>query len=149
MKKIFLIIIVVFMVVGCSLKKENIPCYNSEEFKNAILVLNDTETIVMYSRRFDEKSKKIIVDKIRDINVEKVDKIVNILMHANEWTGAVTTPFPGNELQFYNKDGEKIASFIYNGASDLVVDNETFVLTDYDKESLNMLINNMENKLKL
>lgn len=142
MKKIFLLIIITFIIVGCSIRKEEIPCYNSKEFKDAILVLNDTETIVMYSRYFDEKERKIKVNKIMDINVDKVDKIVNILIKSNEWTGPITQPFPSNELQFYNKEGEKIATFIYNGASDLVVDNKTFVLTDYDKELLDKLLNN-------
>ena len=149
MKKLVLIIICIFMTLGCSFNKEKIPCYKSEEFKDAIEVLKDTKTIVMYKREFDEKTKEIYLSKIKELNEDKTNKIVDILVKSEEWTGAVSQPFPGNELQFYNKEGEKIATYIYNGASDLIVDNKTYVLTNFDKTSLDMLINNMDLKLKL
>lgn len=137
------------MTLSCSFNKEKIPCYKSEEFKDAIEVLKDTKTIVMYKREFDEKTKEIYLSKIKELNEDKTNKIVDIFIKSEEWTGAVSLPFPGNELQFYNKEGEKIATYIYNGASDLIVDNKTYVLTNFDKTSLDMLINNMDLKLKL
>lgn len=137
------------MTLSCSFNKEKIPCYKSEEFKDAIEVLKDTKTIVMYKREFDEKTKEIYLSKIKELNEDKTNKIVDILVKSEEWTGAVNLPFPGNELQFYNKEGKKIATYIYNGASDLIVDNKTYVLTNFDKTSLDMLINNMDLKLKL
>lgn len=149
MKKFILIIICIFITLGCSFNKEEIPCYKSEEFKEAIEVLKDTKTIVMYKREFDEKTKEIYLSKIKELNEDKTNKIVDILVKSEEWTGAVSQPFPGNELQFYNKEGEKIATYIYNGASDLIVDNKTYVLTNFDKTSLDMLINNADSKLKL
>lgn len=149
MKKLVLIIICIFMTLGCSFNKEKIPCYKSEEFKDAIEVLKDTKTIVMYKREFDEKTKEIYLSKIKELNEDKTNKIVDILVKSEEWTGAVSLPFPRNELQFYNKEGEKIATYIYNGASDLIMDNKTYVLTNFDKTSLDMLINNADSKLKL
>lgn len=149
MKKLILIIICIFITLGCSFNKEEIPCYKSEEFKKALNILKDTKTIVMYKREFDEKTGEIQLNKIKELNKDKTNKIVDILIKSEEWTGAVTQPFPGNELQFYNKEGEKIATYIYNGASDLVVDNNTYVLINFDKTSLDMLINNIDSKLKL
>ena len=149
MKKFILIIICIFITLGCSFNKEEIPCYKSKEFKEAINVLKDTKTIVMYKREFDEKIGEIRLSKIKELNKDKTNKIVDIFIKSEEWTGAVSLPFPGTELQFYNKEGEKIATYIYNGASDLIVDNKTYVLTNFDKTSLDMLINNMDLKLKL
>lgn len=136
------ILLISIILTACSPKpyEKQDTSVQSKEFTNAIYKLQNTKSIIVYRRGLEDKTREILLTPIKILSEEKVNKIIKILSDSSEYNGPVNQPFPARELKFIDKYGNIIASYIYNGASILKINDKKYILYDFDTEYLDLLL---------
>ena len=111
-------------------------------FKEALEVLHNTEYIVFGTRSFNEETREDEFTKVGTLNAEKTKKVLDYLYKTTEYTGAITLPYPGNQLVFYDGSDNIRATLAYGvGVNELTVEENHFVLGNFNEEELIKILN--------